>query len=193
MRKEIKRTYLAKPLSRVTARILRAFYLFPSHKHSPTQNTRLPEQAFTLIELMAVIAIVGILSGIAMSAYQNYIEEAREIKAIAEITIIQEEILGYQTEHDALPLTLADIDRDGLLDPWGSPYQYFNHNTGTGNGMFRKKNNIHPLNQDNFDLYSMGPDGRSVSPCTGALSRDDIVRVHEGRLIGRVSEIMDLF
>lgn len=151
------------------------------------------QKAFTLVELMAVIAIIGILAGVAMSAYRKYIEEARETKAVAEIVIIQKEILGYEAEHNNLPQTLADIDRDQLRDPWGFPYQYFNQLTGTGNGILRKKNNIHPLNQDNFDLYSVGPDGGSVSPCTAAVSRDDIVRVHEGRLIGRVSEIMSLF
>ncbi len=40
-----------------------------------------------------------------------------------------------------------------------------------------------PINSD-FDLYSMGPDGRSVSPLTSSLSRDDIVRANNGRFVG---------
>ena len=39
---------------------------------------------------------------------------------------------------------------------------------------------------DFFDLYSMGPDGRSASPFTAAKSRDDIVRANDGGYIGTV-------
>ena len=35
-----------------------------------------------------------------------------------------------------------------------------------------------------FDLYSMGPDGQSVSPLTAKVSRDDIIYAHDGEYIG---------
>jgi general secretion pathway protein G len=40
-----------------------------------------------------------------------------------------------------------------------------------------------PINTD-FDLYSMGPDGRSAPPLTASDSRDDIVRANNGRFVG---------
>ncbi len=40
-----------------------------------------------------------------------------------------------------------------------------------------------PINSD-FDLYSMGKDGRSVGPLTARHSRDDIVRASNGRFVG---------
>jgi general secretion pathway protein G len=41
---------------------------------------------------------------------------------------------------------------------------------------------------ENFDLYSMGPDGDSKAAFTARASRDDIVRASNGSFIGPVSE-----
>lgn len=43
------------------------------------------QQGFTLIELMIVIAIIGILSAIALPQYQNYVARAKTNRIIAEL------------------------------------------------------------------------------------------------------------
>ncbi len=138
---------------------------------------------FTLVELMIVVVIIGALAAIAIPNYYQHIEKAQMAKIIAEMKLIEKEILIYAIDNEGFPETLADIGRDGLEDPWGNPYQYLNMATAKGNGKKRKDHNQVPINSD-FDFYSMGPDGKSASPLTSANSYDDIVRGSNGAYFG---------
>ena len=142
---------------------------------------------FTLIELMVVIAILGTITGIAIPAYQSYIEKARVAKAIAEIAMMQGEIAAYITDTQELPNTLNDIGRSTLLDPWENAYRYLKLDTKAAIGASRKDRFMVPLNTD-YDLYSMGKDGKTKPPLTAADSHDDVIRANDGRFIGLASE-----
>jgi general secretion pathway protein G len=145
---------------------------------------------FTLVELLVVVAILGTLSGIGIPAYSRYIDKARITKAIAEITMLQNEIRLYELGENMLPNSLADIGWGALLDPYGNPYQYVNFATGLGGagvGGKRKDQWDNPLNDD-YDLYSMGKDGDSAQHLHNQKSHDDIIRAREGRFIGLASE-----
>jgi len=44
------------------------------------------QKGFTLIELMIVVAIVGVLAAVALPAYQNYVQKSQTAVALAEIS-----------------------------------------------------------------------------------------------------------
>jgi general secretion pathway protein G len=142
------------------------------------------KQGFTIIELLIVIAIIGTLAAIAVPVFSNYTERAKRTAAIAGIRVIEKDVLAFFISNNQYPADLGEIGFAGLLDPWGSPYQYLPVQ-GTPTGKLRKDHFMVPVNSD-FDLYSMGPDGKSQAPFTAKDSRDDIVRANNGQFVGPV-------
>lgn len=145
--------------------------------------------AFTLVEMMIAIVIVGAMAAIAIPSYQGYVERAKRARAIADIAEISISLERYHTVNFSYPPNLAVLAGDQPIDPWGNPYRYLAIDIVPPPklGAMRKDKNMVPLNND-FDLYSMGPDGLSHPPLTAAHSRDDIVRAGNGGFIGPASE-----
>ena len=88
-----------------------------------------------------------------------------------------------------LPVSLNDINRGGILDPWGRTYEYLNFAAAgpSWKGKARKEFGVVPLNTD-YDLYSLGKDGNSATPLTASMSRDDVIRANNGGYIGLASD-----
>ena len=145
----------------------------------------------TLIEIMLVMVVVGILLAIAVPNFTSQVSKGDRHRAIVDIEALQARINVYRAEFAACPQTLANAqaDPEHLIDPWGNPYQYlaFCDATKIPKGTARKDKFLVPINSD-YDLYSMGPDGASVSPLTAKPSRDDIVRANDGAFIGLASD-----
>lgn len=137
---------------------------------------------FSLIELLMAVAIVGILASLAFVSYEKYFDKADVTDAMSDIFGLDVKINTYYTIHQAFPESLDDIG-GAPLDPWGNPYRYLNIQTVKGKGKVRKDHSLVPINSD-FDLYSMGKDGASVSPLTANASKDDIIRANDGAYIG---------
>ncbi len=142
---------------------------------------------FTLLELLVSLAIVAILSAIAIPLYAEYVEKARVVAAIADIRNISLTIATYNLDNDGYPQSLAEVGYKTFRDPWGSPYQYLNIQTAKGKGKLRKDRFVVPINTD-YDLYSMGKDRNSLPPLTAKASRDDIIRANNGAYIGLASD-----
>jgi general secretion pathway protein G len=151
---------------------------------------RLGRKGLTLIELLSVLTIIATLAGIAMPKMRETIYVAQVAKAIGDLRVIGQEIDAVVAGGGALPADLSAIGRGGWLDPWGNPYQYLPFPVGKGGGApggARKDRFLVPINSE-YDLYSMGRDGKSVPPLTAATSRDDIVRANDGGFIGLASK-----
>lgn len=141
------------------------------------------ESGFTLLEVALVLALIALLSAIAVPAYRDYMDRAREARAIADIGNLSLQLYRWELNTGAFPETLAEAGLDGLLDPWQQPYFYLNIAIAMP-GQVRKDKNLVPINTD-FDLFSAGRDGATRPPLTAQSSRDDIIRASNGAFLGR--------
>ena len=162
------------------------------------------ERGLSVLELMIALAIVAIVAAIAIPVYNTTTAALEKQDVVGELRTISERVERFYTEHGRYPDSLDEVPDIPRLDPWGNPYEYLNiagggsskgngkgkgkkKDKGPSKGKLRKDKNLVPINTD-FDLYSKGPDGSSVSPLTAKPSRDDIVRASNGRYFGTASD-----
>jgi len=100
----------------------------PRDRYLPKNLSTAPQRGFTLIELMITVAIVAILSMIAVPGYNNYITKSNRTEAknaLAELSNKQE---IYFLQHDTYSDQI-DVDEDGLGLGYGSlftqPNQFY--------------------------------------------------------------------
>jgi len=141
---------------------------------------------FTLLEILAIVAILGILASSAIAIYQNYKTKAKNSAAIAQVTNLSMALTNYRAEQGVYPDDLSQIPGGQQLDPWQQPFMYLKIEGADNNnwhGACRRDRNLNPLNTD-FDLYSVGADGQTAKQVNNKVSLDDIIRANNGSFIG---------
>lgn len=139
----------------------------PSHARIPAAPESKPRAGFTLIEIMAVVVIMGMLMTVLAVGVSGQIEKARIQSARAQISRIEQALDFYQLDAARYPNSdqgLAALyekpssppvpknytpggylKKEAIMDPWDQPFLY--RIPGT-------------KNPHAFDLWSLGPDGQ---------------------------------
>ncbi len=131
--------------------------------HSKKRSRVSSRRAFTLVELLLVLVILGILAALVLPKFTGRTEQARITAAVTQISTFGTALDAFEVDTGSYPrgqdglaqLLVAPADVKGWrgpylksdipLDPWGRAYVYEYPGRVNANG---------------YDIISMGPDGQ---------------------------------
>ena len=122
------------------------------------QRSRRP--AFTLMEMLIVVAIIVALAGIGVVSYFALFESAKQDVARSQISSLTAVSDAYRIKHGEFPASLDTLllpdsnnvvyieDPNKLNDPWKKPYQY----DRSGQKNLGKHADIWTITPDNVEI-----------------------------------------
>ncbi|EGR0260870.1 pilin [Vibrio cholerae] len=78
------------------------------------------QQGFTLIELMIVVAIIGVLAAVAIPAYKSYVAKSEAATAAATVRGLLTNIDMYQQEVGSFPTDITKVGGTTTMNAFGS-------------------------------------------------------------------------
>ena len=87
-----------------------------SYMRNESPRTRSRRKGFTLIELLIVIAIIGVLAGIAIPLYQSSVRKANEASAVGSLHSIRIAQAKFVIDHKGQYGTFRELFEEGYLD-----------------------------------------------------------------------------
>lgn len=139
--------------------------------HRRHRPARAAARGFTIIELLIVLALIGVIAGVAIVNFSGAADRAKVKATQTRISSLKAALNLYFTEFNAYPPTdgldimlpntiveggLGYLEADGTLDSWDRPLVYFNGFEGHA-----------------WMIASSGPDGQEGTA-------DDIIVTPEG-------------
>ena len=161
-----------------------------TRRRVPPGVTAEDERGVAIARVLVVIAIVAIVSTVAVPISRDHLDSTHVTRAIADIGAIEIAISRYQSQNRGeLPQSLSDLNlsMQQWQDPWGGTYQYVNLESSDEPADARTDFGGGTVNRD-YDLYSNGKDGRSAGTFSSPLARDDVVRGLSGSFYGSVAD-----
>ncbi|MGF1815098.1 type IV pilin protein [Vibrio splendidus] len=73
------------------------------------KNRRTNQKGFTLIELMIVVAVIGVLATIAVPQYQNYVKKSEAASGLATLRALVTNIDNFHAENGTFPTDVGDV------------------------------------------------------------------------------------
>ena len=124
------------------------------------------DAGFTLIELIIVMAIIGVLAVIAVPRFGSAIRHAKEAVLKEDLNVMREAIDSYTVDKQKAPQSLDDLIADGYLKAIPQdPFTYVKDSWVTATG-----DTLHSLDQTEpgiDDIHSgsqeLGSDGQPYS------------------------------
>lgn len=127
-------------------------------------NRSTRERGFSLVEIMAVVVIIGILATTVTVGINSRVKKARLEATKTQISSLEQAVSMFHLECGFFPESIVSLIQppssgrnckgyppEGFLgkkalpdDPWGLPYNYVRPGTH---------------NAESYDLWSVGPDG----------------------------------
>jgi general secretion pathway protein G len=154
------------------------------------------QQGLTLLELLIGLVIASILLIMANATFGNagieckpdgarpgYVTRARIANAIGKLGEVNLKIQRFELMHNRFPVSLDELNLPTPTDPWGNEYVFLSFKDVNGNGPKRKYKSQVPVNRY-FDVYSMGPDGKTATPMVSQPGCDDILVAGDGYYVG---------
>ena len=122
----------------------------PKPTASAVGPSRTSPRAFSLIEVMIVVVIIGLLAGVVTYATREYLERAKKQRARADIAVLAGAVDAfyldkgrYPENQEGLKVLVPGFIKSLPGDPWGRPYQY-----------------VQPGRRAAYEIASYGADGR---------------------------------